>query len=181
MCWTPTLRAALTTLRMRLLAKLQTFPALRRAIKAWLTAGVLDEGVFAPTTAGTPQGGVISPLLANIALHGMEEAVQANFIATGQQKARLPVPKLVRYADDLVVLFPTREGIERVRDTLEQWLSGMGLTLKPSKTRIAHTLEAGEGEAPGFDFLGFHIQQFPVGRHHSGRCRGKLLGFKTLI
>src|SRR5262250_3140703 len=35
-----------------LLAKLQTFPALRRAIKAWLKAGVLEAGVFAPTEAG---------------------------------------------------------------------------------------------------------------------------------
>jgi RNA-directed DNA polymerase len=162
-------------------AKLQTFPALRRANKAWLTAGVLEVGVFAPTTAGTPQGGVISPLLANIALHGMEEAVKAEFFATGQHKAKLPIPTLVRYADDLVIFFPTREGIERARRALEQWLSGMGLTLKPSKTRITHSLVANEEEAPGFDFLGFHIQQYPVGRHHSGRCRGKLQGFKTLI
>src|SRR5215831_19083251 len=49
-----------------LLAKLQTFPLLRRTIKAWLKAGVLEDGVFAPTEAGTPQGGCISPLLAKI-------------------------------------------------------------------------------------------------------------------
>lgn len=164
-----------------LLAKLQTFPAMRRAIKAWLMAGVLEEGVFAPTTAGTPQGGVISPLLANIALHGMEEAVKADFMAAGHQRAKLPIPTLVGYADDLVVTYPTREGIERARSALEQWLSGMGLVLKPSKTRITHTLEATGDEPPGFDFLGFHMQQFRVGRHHSGRHVGKLLGFKTLI
>jgi len=92
-----------------LLAKLQTFPAMRRAIKAWLTAGVLEEGVFAPTTAGTPQGGVISPLLANIALHGMEEAVMADFMVVGHRKASVPIPKLVRYADD--VRHFTRHGI----------------------------------------------------------------------
>jgi RNA-directed DNA polymerase len=164
-----------------LLAKLQTFPALHRAIKAWLKAGVLEDGVFAPTTAGTPQGGVISPLLANIALHGMEEAVTAAFTPAGRYGRRVHVPRLVRYADDLVVFFPTREGIERARSTLEDWLSGMGLVLKPSKTRITHTLETTGEEPPGFDFLGFHIQQFPVGRYHSGRCTGKLLGFKTLI
>jgi RNA-directed DNA polymerase len=86
-----------------LLAKLQTFPSLRRAIKAWLKAGVLEEGVFAPTEAGTPQGGCISPLLANLALHGMEQAIREVY-APGKDT---PKPKLVRYADDLVVLFPS--------------------------------------------------------------------------
>jgi RNA-directed DNA polymerase len=45
-----------------LLEKLNTYPALRRAIKAWLKAGVIDDGVFEETTRGTPQGGVASPL-----------------------------------------------------------------------------------------------------------------------
>src|SRR5262245_38687046 len=71
--------------------------------------------------------------------------------------------------------------MERARSALEQWLSGMGPVLKPSKTRITHTLEATGDEPPGVDFLGFDIQQVPVGRHHSGRHGGKLLGFKTLI
>ncbi len=165
-----------------LLARLQTFPALHHAIKAWLKAGVLEEGVFAPTEAGTPQGGVISPLLANVALHGMEETVKAAFIPLEWQKASTPVPTLVRYADDLVVLYPTREGVERARMVLEAWLSGMGLTLKPSKTRIAHTLDAlSKEDPPGFDFLGFRVRQFRVGRHHSKRSGGHPLGFKTFI
>ncbi len=55
-------------------------------------------------------------------------------------------------------------------------------------TRIAHTRrkvnsETGQadlqGEA-GFDFLGFNIRQYPVGRTHSGKVNGSLLGFKTL-
>ncbi|WP_333050352.1 MULTISPECIES: group II intron maturase-specific domain-containing protein [unclassified Microcoleus] len=57
----------------------------------------------------------------------------------------------------------------------------MGLELKPSKTRLAHTLEEYEGNTPGFNFLGFNIRQFPVGKHHSGKNNGKLLGFKTII
>jgi RNA-directed DNA polymerase len=160
-----------------LLAKLQTFPALRRAIKAWLKAGVLEEGVFAPTEAGTPQGGCISPLLANVALHGMEQAVKEGY-APGKDT---PKPKLVRYADDLVVLFPTQEGIQRAKGVLQGWLAEIGLELKPSKTRMCHTLESLEGQPPGFDFLGFNVRQYRVGKYQSGRHNGKLLGFKTLI
>jgi RNA-directed DNA polymerase len=56
----------------------------------------------------------------------------------------------------------------------------MGLELKPSKTRIAHTLKQHNGVA-GFDFLGFNVRQFPVGKTHSGKNTYKvLLGFKTL-
>ena len=57
----------------------------------------------------------------------------------------------------------------------------MGLEMKPSKTRVAHTLEALETEPPGFDFLGFEIRQYPVGKYHSGTLHGRRLGFKTLI
>jgi RNA-directed DNA polymerase len=157
-----------------LVHKLQTFPAMRRAIKAWLKAGVLEENVFEPTSAGTPQGGPLSPLLANVALHGMVQAIQQGY--KGKDR-----PRLVRYADDLVVLYRTREGIERARSRLESWLKDMGLEMKPSKTRVVHTLEALETEPPGFDFLGFEIRQYPVGKHHSGTLHGRQLGFKTLI
>jgi RNA-directed DNA polymerase len=75
-----------------LLDKLQTFPKMDRAIRAWLKAGVLDGEELYPTDEGVPQGGPISPLLANIALHGLEEAV-----AVDHPKARV-----IRYADDLV-------------------------------------------------------------------------------
>jgi RNA-directed DNA polymerase len=61
-----------------LLTKLQTFPKMRQAIRAWLKAGVVDDYNLFPTNTGSPQGGVISPLLANIALHGLEiEVVKA--------------------------------------------------------------------------------------------------------
>jgi RNA-directed DNA polymerase len=56
------------------------------------------------------------------------------------------------------------------------------LELKPSKTRLTHTLSEIEGEKPGFDFLGFNIRQFPKGKHQSGKnTQGEKLGFKTII
>ena len=59
----------------------------------------------------------------------------------------------------------------------------MGLELKPSKTRIAHTFQKYEEQQPGFDFLGYTVRQFPAGKYQSGKNPGnkKLLGFKTLI
>lgn len=64
---------------------------------------------------------------------------------------------------------------------IENWLKEIGLELKPSKTRISHTLQEYEGNV-GFDFLGFTIRQFPLGKHHSGKDpRKEILGFKTII
>jgi RNA-directed DNA polymerase len=79
-----------------LLDKLATYPAMRRTIKGWLKAGVMEGVEFSPTEEGAPQGGVLSPLLANVALHGIEEAVQQAF-TTREGK-----PSLIRYADDFV-------------------------------------------------------------------------------
>src|SRR5689334_2490636 len=88
-----------------LLEKLNTFPRLRRVIKGWLKAGVLDDGVFSPTEQGTPQGGVLSPLLANVALHGLESVVVNAFPRTKTVQGKVVewVPTVVRYADDFVV------------------------------------------------------------------------------
>jgi RNA-directed DNA polymerase len=82
---------------------------------------------------------------------------------------------------DFVALHRDRAAIADIQKIVSQWLADMGLELKPSKTRITHTLTEHEG-AVGFDFLGFHIQQYPVGKTHSGCNRqGELLGFKTII
>jgi RNA-directed DNA polymerase len=158
-----------------LLKKLQTYPHMRQAIKAWLTSGVMTEGVFTPTESGTPQGGVISPLLMNIALHGLEEALK------GVKRTARDTPHMVRYADDLVIFHSTLETILEVQKRVNDWLQDMGLELKPSKTKITHTLTAHEGNV-GFDFLGFSIRQYPVGKTHTGtNSHGASLGFKTII
>ncbi|WP_345441082.1 group II intron reverse transcriptase/maturase [Deinococcus caeni] len=160
-----------------LLDKLGTFPALRRAIKAWLKAGVMEGVAAEPTDRGTPQGGVISPLLANVALHGMETAIHEVFNV--HESRSLTV---VRYADDFVILFPTLEGIHRAQKVVVEWLAGVGLHLNAKKTRIVHTLNDLDDEPAGFDFLGFNVRQYPVGVHHSGKAGGrKVLGFKTHI
>lgn len=156
-----------------LLNKLQTFPHLRRTIRAWLKAGVMEGREVSATTEGTPQGGVASPLLANIALHGLETALITAY----------PNTHVIRYADDLVALHPELSVIEKVQDTMAEWLASVGLELNPTKTRITHTFNEHDTQV-GFDFLGFHIRQYRVGQTHSAKSSGrkpKLLGFKTII
>ncbi len=157
-----------------LLQKLNTYPALRQAIRGWLEAGVLTEGEFTPTERGTPQGGVISPLLMNIALHGMETAILQAY----KVKDR---PQVVRYADDFAIFHATEEGVKKAHILVQDWLKEIGLELKPSKTRISHTLMPYQGNV-GMDFLGFTIRQTPVGKNRTGTNGHKQpLGFKTII
>jgi RNA-directed DNA polymerase len=166
-----------------LLTKLNTFPRLRRLVKGWLKAGVLDGDVLSPTRQGTPQGGVLSPLLANVALHGLERIVRDAFPKTKTVNGKVVewAPTVVRYADDFVVCHRDLGVVRQCRDIVGQWLQGMGLELKPSKTRVCHTLREQEGPA-GFDFLGFTIRQHAVGKYHTGKDTvGRPLGFKTLI
>jgi RNA-directed DNA polymerase len=86
-------------------------------------------------------------------------------------------PNFVRYADDFVVFHPTEEGIGKAKAVLEAWIKDMGLEMKPSKTRITHTLHEYQGTV-GFDFLGWTVRQFPVGKTHSGKLHQRPLGFR---
>ncbi len=173
----------------KLLAKLETYPTLKRQVKAWLKSGVIDK-CWSATEEGTPQGGVVSPLLANIALHGMELEIK-KFAETldirnhkGRQiskKDKRKTLSLIRYADDFVILHKDLKFILKCQEIIENWLIDIGLELKPSKTHISHTLNEHKGNI-GFDFLGFTIRQFPVGKDHSGKNPHKeILGFKTII
>lgn len=168
-----------------LLNKLDTFPSMRRLVKGWLNAGIFEDNSFKPTQAGTPQGGVISPLLMNVALHGMENYIKQIFpskdIKRKGVRVRIPTPSLIRYADDLVILHTDIEVIKACKAKIDEWLMNIGLNLKESKTRICHTLLDCGGEKPGFDFLGFNIRQYPVSNKHSGKCKGKYLGYKLVI
>ncbi len=113
-----------------------------RLIRMFLEAGVMEEGEQKPTEEGTPQGGVISPLLANIYLNRFDWEMAKR----GHD--------MVRYADDFVVLCPTREEAERALSDVQKMLEGkLRLQLHPEKTRILHHEEG------SFDFVGFLIHR----------------------
>ncbi|CAD5921034.1 putative reverse transcriptase [Planktothrix tepida] len=165
-----------------LLSKIHTYPTLSRLIKAWLKAGYMDGKELFPTHDGTPQGGVISPLLANIALHGMEERVkQYAETLKGSKRDNRCALSLIRYADDFVIIHEDLNIVKNCQEIIANWLSDLGLELKPSKTKITHTLNEIDGNV-GFEFLGFHIQQHKVGNYRSASSRNGIpLGFTTLI
>ncbi len=169
----------------QLLTKINTSPSIRRQIKAWLKVDIVDfkQQTREPGIQGVPQGGVISPLLSNIALHGLENRLK-QYVRTlkGSKRTNEKSLSLIRYADDLVVVHENLDVIKKCQQIISEWLAQFDLELKPSKTRIVHTLKEYEGNKPGFDFLGFNVRQFPVGKYQSGKnTHGQILGFKTLI
>ena len=176
-----------------LLQRLKIKGSVRRQIKSWLKSGVIDQGVFTATSEGTPQGGVISPLLANIALHGLEQRIENEFPSDSGNRIRGSIkkfgkqvgkPNVIRYADDFVILCEEKAVVQRCREIISEWLAGIGLELKPEKTRLTHTFDktlSEDGKA-GFDFLGHHIRQYRAGKYRSNLSTyGEILGFLVLI
>lgn len=110
-----------------------------RVIRAWLKAGIMEDGQVIHSIKGTPQGGVISPLLANIYLHEVDKAWRDNNAV-----------KLVRYADDMVLLVKPGYEVKQVWECLQQQLDGLSLMVNEEKSRLTN-VEA------GFRFLGFEF------------------------
>ena len=130
-------------------------------VKAFLRAGILtEEGLNREMITGTPQGGILSPLLANIALSVLDEHFAARWAALGpewtrakRRRAGVPVMRLVRYADDFVIMVGgTRNDAEALWDEVTAVLAPIGLRLSEEKTRVCHIDE-------GFDFLGWRTQR----------------------
>jgi RNA-directed DNA polymerase len=105
-------------------------------LEKFLRSGIMEEGVFKPTTVGTPQGGVVSPLLANIVLNSLDWQLQKHGY------------RLVRYADDFVVLCRTKTEAEEALILVTETLRELGLSLSTEKTRITTY-------GKGYSFLGF--------------------------
>ena len=155
------------------LEKLQTYPAMRQVIQAWLTAGVRDGTTFSPSEKGIAQGGVLSPLLMNISLHGMETVV----VETGSYNRELPA--FVRYADNFVILHSNLQELQQAAKRVRHWLATLGLHLNARKTQIAHTLTPYQGQV-GFDFLGFNIRQEAEEKSTSSRL-ARISKLRTLL
>lgn len=112
-------------------------------VKAFLEAPIVDErdgGRPKRNAKGTPQGGVVSPLLANIYLNLLDRNFRRR-VEGGSLRGRL-----IRYADDLVVLTPGRP--DRELAWIGNVMRRLGLALHPEKTRVV------DARKEHFTFLG---------------------------
>jgi len=143
-------------------------------IKSFLKQDVLSGLDCWTPVRGSPQGAVLSPLLATLYLHGLDRAMST----WGY--------RMVRYADDFVILCATREQAQEALLRVRGWVGASGLDLHPEKTQVGDWRKEGQG----FEFLGY---RFEAGRRRvrkkslmafkdkirkkTGRSRGHSLGF----
>jgi RNA-directed DNA polymerase len=110
-----------------------------RLIKKYLRSGVMENGVICKTREGSPQGGPLSPLLANIYLNEFDWEMNRRGV------------KLVRYADDIVVLARSKRAAERLLGSCRKYLEGkMELKMNTEKSKVTSIFAQKE-----FKFLGF--------------------------
>lgn len=157
-----------------------------KLIRQWLTAGVMTETGIETTDQGSPQGGVISPLLANIYL---------NYMDTLWEKHGTGYGKLIRFADDSIIICKTEKQAKEAMALLKEIMRRLELTLNPDKTKTVNLWNGKEG----FDYLGFHnrkmkrisqkrqtcykMEQFPSAKSQM-KMRNKIreeLGFRHLL
>ena len=119
--------------------------AVLELIRAFLNQDIIQGMKRWTPVGGTPQGAVISPLLANIYLHPLDRQMK--------QKGY----RMVRYADDFIVLCRSHEQAQAALDEVRAWVEQNGLKLNADKTHMGDCRQAGQG----FEFLGY---RFEVGR-----------------
>jgi len=118
----------------------QDFPA-AALISTWLTAGILEEGVFVETIVGFPQVVLFHSLLFNIALHGL-----GTHVRDLSMESKRPI--MVRYADNFVLLCKSYESALEDLRSAEAFLQARGFKFKEtSAPAVVHITQ-------GFDFLG---------------------------
>lgn len=119
-----------------------------RLIRSWLKAGVMEEGTVTHPERGSPQGGVISPMLSNIFLHEVDRQwCRSEGLAVGDVR-------LVRYADDMVLLARTEQQAQEAWEQLQAQFAGLQLVVNQEKSRLTTLAE-------GFAFLGFEFRKAP--------------------
>lgn len=121
-----------------------------------LKAKIIDTSAVTIPEMGTPQGGVLSPILCNVALNGLEEMVKKK--ATELCKPILgrrgnPKVHVVRYADDFIIIGPSKKMLKVLRPHVENFLAERGLEMSKAKSSLFYIWEQ------EFEFLGFSFNK----------------------
>ncbi len=123
-------------------------------VEGYLNQGVMEGVAYWEPETGTPQGAVVSPLLANIYLNPFDWTMHGEDV------------RIVRYADDFVLLCRNMEDAARALERAAAWMAENGLELHPEKTRLVDM--AADGAE--FSFLGYRFK-----RHTDRRGRSRTL------
>ena len=129
----------------RLMAKLELYISDGRVldlVRSFLKQKIMEECKNWVPTEGTPQGGVLSPLLANLFLHDLD----SKMMKAGH--------KMIRYADDFVILTKSREEALTALTLVQEWMKENELRLHPEKTHVCDCMIPGQG----FEFLGYRFE-----------------------
>ncbi len=107
-----------------------------KLVRAFLTAGVMEDGLVSPVDEGTPQGGPLSPMLSNIVLDELDRELERRGL------------RFARYADDCNIYVGSRRAGERVMESVTRFIAGtLRLRVNQSKSAVARPWER--------KFLGF--------------------------
>lgn len=107
-------------------------------IRAYLRAGVLDNGLIKSTTVGTPQGGPASVILSNIYLDKFDKELESRNL------------RFVRYADDCIIFVKSEMSANRVMKSVTSWLERkLFLKVSATKTKVVRPMK---GQFLGFTF-----------------------------
>ena len=129
-----------------------------RLVGKCLHVGILDGEEFSEPDVGAVQGSILSPMLGNILLHHVLDLWFEHDVRPRMQGHA----RLIRYADDFVIVFEKEDDARRVAEVLPKRFERYGLKLHPEKTRLLpfgrppHDQTGGKGPAT-FDFLGFTL------------------------
>lgn len=128
----------------------------RNIIQLMLKTKVIDQSNMFEPESGTPQGGILSPVLANVALNGLEKAIKekaAEVVKSVLGRRGNPKVHVVRYADDFIVVAPSKKMLRVLTPTIGKFLLERGLEMSKNKSSIFNIWES------GVKFLGFSFRK----------------------
>src|SRR3954467_6362830 len=115
---------------------------LLKIIRAFLNAGVMENGLVSPSVEGTPQGGPLSPLLSNLVLDELDRELERRGL------------RFVRYADDCNIYVRSERAGQRVMKSMTRFITGkLKLQVNEAKSAVARPQER--------KFLGFSFTAGP--------------------